>query len=104
MMFDAISVNRFEGRDGEQTMLALCIEGLMDVADSVAVSSVFPSALTTALLEKFRRGDERGLLSEQHYLDWVSSEWYLRNQHIFPLFNLKDFVFIVLNLEFLLGA
>ena len=55
-------------------MLALCIEGLMDVADSVAVSSVFPSALTTALLEKFRRGDERGLLSEQHYLDWVSSE------------------------------
>ena len=73
-MFDAISVNRFEGRDGEQTMLALCIEGLMDVADSVAVSSVFPSALTTALLEKFRRGDERGLLSEQHYLDWVSSE------------------------------
>jgi len=64
-------VNRFEGRDGEQTMLALCIEGLMDVADSVAVSSVFPSALTTALLEKFRRGDERGLLSEQHYLDWV---------------------------------
>ena len=74
MMFDAISVNRFEGCDGEQTMLALCIEGLMDVADSVAVSSVFPSALTTALLEKFRRGDERGLLSEQHYLDWVSSE------------------------------
>ena len=104
MMFDAISVNRFEGRDGEQTMLALCIEGLMDVADSVAVSSVFPSALTTALLEKFRRGDERGLLSEQHHLDWVSSEWYLRNQHIFPLFNLTDFVFIVLNLEFLLGA
>ena len=103
-MFDAISVNRFEGRDGEQTMLALCIEGLMDVADSVAVSSVFPSALTTALLEKFRRGDERGLLSEQHYLDWVSSEWDLRNQRIFPLFNLKDFVFIVLNLEFLLGA
>ena len=73
-MFDPIAVNRFEGRDGEQTMLALCIEGLMDVADSVAVSSVFPSALTTALLEKFRRGDERGLLSEQHYLDWVSSE------------------------------
>ena len=73
-MFGAVSVNRFEGRDGEQTMLALCIEGLMDVADSVAVSSVFPSALTTALLEKFRRGDERGLLSEQHYLDWVSSE------------------------------
>ena len=74
MMFNPISMNRFEDRDGEQAMLALCIEGLMDVADSVAVSSAFPYALTTALLEKLRRGDERGLLSEQHYLDWVSSE------------------------------
>ena len=67
-------MNRFEGRDGEQAMLALCLEGLMDVADSVAISSAFPSALTTALLEKLRRGDERGLLGEEHYLDWVSSE------------------------------
>ena len=74
MMFNPISMNRFEDRDGEQAMLALCIEGLMDVADSVVVSSAFPYALTTALLEKLRRGDERGLLSEQHYLDWVSSE------------------------------
>ena len=53
-------------------MLALCIEGLMDVADSVAVTSAFPPALTTAILETLQRGDEKGLLGEQHYLDWVS--------------------------------
>jgi len=64
-------VNRFEGLDGERTMMALCIEGLMDVADSVAVTSAFPPALTTALLETLRRGDEKGLLGEQHYLDWL---------------------------------
>ena len=68
-----VYLNRFEGRDGEQAMLALCLEGLMDVADSVAVTSVFPPALTTALLETLRRGDEKGLLGEQHYLDWVSA-------------------------------
>ena len=67
------ALNRFEGIDGERTMMALCIEGLMDVADSVAVTSAFPPALTTALLETLRRGDEKGLLGEQHYLDWVSA-------------------------------
>jgi len=53
-------------------MLALSIEGLMDVAERVAVTSAFPPALTNALLEKLQRGDDRGLLDEQHYLDWVS--------------------------------
>ena len=65
-------LHRFEGLDGERTMVALCIEGLMDVADSVAVTSAFPPALTTAIIDTLRRGDEKGLLSEQHYLDWVS--------------------------------
>ena len=54
-------------------MLALSIEGLMDVAERVAVTSAFPPALTSALLEKLQRGDDRGLLDEQHYLDWVSA-------------------------------
>ena len=55
-------------------MMALCIEGLMDVANSVAVTSAFPPALTTALLEKLHCGDVRELLGEQHYLDWVSGK------------------------------
>ena len=55
-------------------MVELAVDGLLDVADSVAASSHFPAALTEALLETLERGDERGLLAERHYLDWVSKK------------------------------
>ena len=53
-------------------MVELGVDGLLDVAGCVAASSHFPAALTEALLGTLEHGDERGLLTERHYLDWVS--------------------------------
>jgi hypothetical protein len=55
----------------EREMLALCLDTLYAIASSVNTSSI-PVALTTALLDKLKYGSERELLSEAHYVDWVS--------------------------------